>query len=145
MLIDDRSSCVALPELPLLGVLPGTGGLTRVVDKRFVRRDRADWFATRSEGLGGRKAVEWKLIDEAVPRQKGDETVAGRAAELAGKSKRAGERGVELTPLAKERTDGAIRYSHVEATLDHEARTVTITVHGPDSGAPATLDEIHGQ
>src|SRR3569832_1542822 len=70
MLIDDRSSTVSLPELPLLGVLPGTGGLTRVVDKRFVRRDRADYFATKSEGLGGKKAVQWNLVDEVVPRQK---------------------------------------------------------------------------
>src|SRR5215212_11172241 len=82
MLVDDRSSAVSLPELPLLAVLPGTGGLTRVVDKRHVRRDLADWFSTRSEGLAGRKAVQWRLVDEAVPRAKWDETVAARAAEL---------------------------------------------------------------
>src|SRR5579875_2568215 len=145
MLIDDRSSCVALPELPLLGVLPGTGGLTRVVDKRFVRRDRADWFATRAEGLGGRKAVEWKLVDETVPRQKWEATVSERAAELAERSARAGQGGVQLTPLDKQRTDDAIRYRYVDAFLDHDARTVTVTVHGPDTGAPASLDEIHAQ
>src|SRR6476659_2063293 len=88
MLVDDRSSTVSLPELPLLGVLPGTGGLTRVVDKRFVRRDRADYFATKSEGLGGRKAVQWNLVDEVVPRPGWDEAVAARAAELAGRSAR---------------------------------------------------------
>src|ERR1700710_538657 len=79
LLVDDRSSAVSLPELPLLAVLPGTGGLTRVLDKRFVRRDRADYFSTRAEGVGGKKAVEWNLVDEVVPRPKWDETVAERA------------------------------------------------------------------
>src|SRR5437870_10922437 len=98
MLVDDRSSTVSLPELPLLGVLPGTGGLTRVVDKRHVRRDRADYFATKSEGLTGRKAAAWGLVDEAVPRSRWDETVAARAAELAARSPRpADARGIELT------------------------------------------------
>ena len=83
MLVDDRSSAVSLPELPLLGVLPGTGGLTRVSDKRHVRRDLADYFSTKSEGVGGKKAVQWRLVDEAVPRPRWDETVAERAAELA--------------------------------------------------------------
>src|SRR6202011_5433733 len=88
MLIDDRSSAVSLPELPLLGVLPGTGGLTRVVDKRHVRRDLADYFSTRSEGVGGGKAVRWRLVDEAVPRTAWEQTVARRAAELAERSTR---------------------------------------------------------
>ncbi|HEY3649439.1 MAG TPA: enoyl-CoA hydratase-related protein, partial [Streptosporangiaceae bacterium] len=88
MLVDDRSSAVSLPELPLLGVLPGTGGLTRVSDKRHVRRDLADYFSTKSEGVGGKKAVQWRLVDEAVPRPRWDETVAERAAELAGRSSR---------------------------------------------------------
>jgi benzoyl-CoA-dihydrodiol lyase len=145
MLIDDRSSAVSLPELPLLGVLPGTGGLTRVVDKRFVRRDRADYFATRSEGLGGRKAVEWRLVDEAVPRQKWDEKVAERAAELAVKSKRTGEHGIELPPLKKQRTDDAINYEHVEAALDRAARTVAITIHGPRADPPASIKDLHEQ
>src|SRR5450631_3182101 len=91
MLIDDRSSAVSLPELPLLGVLPGTGGLTRVVDKRHVRRDRADYFSTRAEGVSGKRAVQWRLVDEVVPRAKWDETVAARAAELAGRSSRPGD------------------------------------------------------
>ena len=93
MLVDDRSSAVSLPELPLLGVLPGTGGLTRLVDKRHVRRDRADYFATRSEGLGGRKAVEWGLVDEAVPRPRWEQTVRERADELAARSTRPRGRG----------------------------------------------------
>src|SRR4051794_5536589 len=111
MLVDDRSSAVALPELPLLGVLPGTGGLTRVVDKRHVRRDLADYFATKSEGIGGRKAVQWRLVDEAVPRPAWDDTVRERAHELTTRSKRpADARGIELTPLAKDRTDERIEY-----------------------------------
>ncbi len=109
MLIDDRSSTVSLPELPLLGVLPGTGGLTRVVDKRFVRRDRADFFATKAEGLGGKKAAQWRLVDEVVPRQRWDDAVRERATELAANSHRpADAAGVELTPLAKERSAAAI-------------------------------------
>ncbi len=110
MLIDDRSSAVSLPELPLLAVLPGTGGLTRVVDKRHVRRDLADYFATKAEGLGGRKAVEWKLVDETVPRAKWQETVAARAGELAARSHRpsAGD-GIALPELAKQRSDDTDR------------------------------------
>src|SRR5215471_8233729 len=122
MLIDDRSSVVSLPELPLLGVLPGTGGLTRVVDKRHVRRDIADYVATRPEGVGGSRAVAWRLVDEAVPRPRWAETVAARAAELAGRSARpAGVRGVELTPLAKSRTGTEIGYEYVTARLDRPA------------------------
>ena len=114
MLIDDRSSAVSLPELPLLGVLPGTGGLTRVVDKRHVRRDRADYFSTKSEGLGGKKAVAWRLVDEAVPRAQWDGAVRQRAGELAARSGRpAGAAGIELTPLARTRTDEEITYGHV--------------------------------
>src|ERR1700733_2929099 len=106
LLVDDRSSVVSLPELPLLGVLPGTGGLTRVTDKRHVRRDLADYFSTRSEGIGGKKAVEWRLIDEAVPRQKWDERDRGRGTELAASAGRLdGGAAIELTRLAKERTD----------------------------------------
>ena len=105
MLVDDRSSAVSLPELPLLGVLPGTGGLTRVSDKRHVRRDLADYFSTKSEGVGGKKAVQWRLVDEAVPRPRWDDTVAERAAELAGRSSRPQDAtGVELTPLDQDRS-----------------------------------------
>src|ERR1700689_3590274 len=114
LLVDDRSSAVSLPELPLLGVLPGTGGLTRVVDKRHVRRDLADYFSTKAEGIGGKKAVQWRLVDEAVPRPRWDETVAERAAELAGRSARPQDvAGVALAPLDKTRDDGTITYSHV--------------------------------
>jgi benzoyl-CoA-dihydrodiol lyase len=138
MLVDDRSSAVSLPELPLLGVLPGTGGLTRVVDKRHVRRDLADWFSTRAEGLGGRKAVQWRLVDEAVPRAKWDETVAARAAELAARSHRPqGTDGIALTPLAKTRTGAEIRYEHVTAALDRDRSLVEITVAGPEEDPPA--------
>jgi len=143
MLIDDRSSTVALPELPLLGVLPGTGGLTRVVDKRHVRRDLADYFSTRPEGVGGKKAVGWRLVDEAVPRAAWDGTVAERARELAGRSSRPAEaEGVELTGLAKTRTGSEIRYDHVTATLDRAQGVAGITVHGPDTDPPA---DLHGQ
>ncbi|MEU8346913.1 benzoyl-CoA-dihydrodiol lyase [Actinomadura meyerae] len=133
MLVDDRSSAVSLPELPLLGVLPGTGGLTRVSDKRHVRRDRADYFSTKAEGLGGKKAVAWRLVDEAVPRTAWDATVAERARELAERSSRPLDaEGVELVPLAKERTESSIAYRHVSAALDREAGTVEITIAGPE-------------
>jgi benzoyl-CoA-dihydrodiol lyase len=135
MLVDDRSSAVSLPELPLLGVLPGTGGLTRVVDKRHVRRDRADWFSTRAEGLAGRKAVDWRLVDEAVPRAAWEETVAARARELAGPAKPGP--GIALTPLAKDRSDTAIGYDHVRAVLG--AGVVESTVTGPAGPPPAEI------
>ncbi|HEX3784583.1 MAG TPA: 2,3-epoxybenzoyl-CoA dihydrolase [Pseudonocardiaceae bacterium] len=146
MLVDDRSSAVSLPELPLLGVLPGTGGLTRVVDKRHVRRDRADYFATRSEGITGRRAVQWRLVDEAVPRPKWTEMVARRAAELAAGSTRPAEAaGIRLTPLVKTRTDAEISYQHVSAVLDRAAGSVEITVHGPSTDAPADIAAVHEQ
>jgi benzoyl-CoA-dihydrodiol lyase len=137
MLIDDRSSAVSLPELPLLGVLPGTGGLTRVTDKRHVRRDRADYLATRAEGIGGKKAVAWRLADEAVPRARWDEAVAERARELAARSGRpAAAAGIELTRLDKTRGQAQIRYRHVTARLDRDRRVAEITVAGPDRDAP---------
>ena len=146
MLIDDRSSAVALPELPLLGVLPGTGGLTRVVDKRHVRRDRADYFATKSEGLGGQKAVQWKLVDEVVPRPKWNETVAARAAGLAARSNRPADApGIALTPLDKQRDGDRIAYPHLTAELDRAAGTVTITITGPEQDAPADVAAVHQQ
>src|ERR1700712_552845 len=118
MLVDDRSSNVSLPELPLLGVLPGTGGLTRVIDKRRVRKDRADVFATKSEGFGGRKAVEWKLVDEAVPRREWDRVVGERAAEAAATSSRPQDaQGISLTPLQRTETDTAITYDHVRVEI----------------------------
>src|SRR6201992_4380519 len=106
LLVDDRSSVVSLPELPLLGVLPGTGGLTRVTDKRHVRRDLADYFSTKAEGLGGKKAVAWKLVDEAVPRARWQETVSARANEFAERSHRPSDAvGIALPELEKTRTD----------------------------------------
>ena len=146
MLIDDRSSAVSLPELPLLGVLPGTGGLTRVVDKRHVRRDLADYFATRAEGIGGKKAVQWRLVDEAVPRARWDETVATRAAELAGRSHRpAGATGIALSPLDKTRSDDEISYRHVTARLDRARAVAEITVRGPGVDAPADIAGVHAE
>jgi benzoyl-CoA-dihydrodiol lyase len=144
MLVDDRSSAVSLPELPLLGVLPGTGGLTRVVDKRHVRRDLADCFTTRSEGVGGRRAVAWRLVDEVVPRPQWSETVARRAAELAARSARpAAAAGVELTPLAKTRTGDTISYRYVTATLHRSRGCVDVTVSGPSARVPDGIDRVH--
>ncbi|XRQ14176.1 2,3-epoxybenzoyl-CoA dihydrolase [Actinomadura welshii] len=143
MLVDDRSSAVSLPEVPLLGVLPGTGGLTRVTDKRRVRRDRADHFATKAEGLGGRKAVAWRLVDEAVPRTVWEATVAERARELAARSTRPEDaRGVDLVPLEKERTESSVAYRHVAARLDRDAGAVEITIAGPDA-PPGGIEDVH--
>jgi benzoyl-CoA-dihydrodiol lyase len=145
MLIDDRSSAVSLPELPLLGVLPGTGGLTRVVDKRHVRRDLADYFATRSEGVGGKKAVQWRLIDEAVPRARWDEAVAGRARQLAEHSSRPeGAAGIRLTPLRKTSTGDTISYQHVTASLDRARGVAAITISGPETDAPPDMAAVAG-
>jgi benzoyl-CoA-dihydrodiol lyase len=131
---------VSLPELPLLGVLPGTGGLTRVSDKRHVRRDLADYFSTKAEGIGGKKAVQWRLVDEAVPRPRWDETVAERAAELAARSSRPQDaQGIALTPLNKTRDDDAITYDHVEARLDCDTGKVDISVKGPQNDPPASI------
>ena len=111
MLVDDGSSTVSLPELPLLAVLPGTGGLTRVTDKRKVRRDHADVFCTTEEGIKGKRAVDWRLVDEVVPGSKLEETVAKRAKEFAARSDRpAGAKGIALTPLERERSADAVEY-----------------------------------
>jgi benzoyl-CoA-dihydrodiol lyase len=144
LLIDDNSSAVSLPEVPLLGVLPGTGGLTRVIDKRRVRKDRADVFATKSEGMRGRQAVEWKLVDEVIPKSSWDETVAERAATAAAASHRpTGSHGVELPPLQREVTADGISYQHVKATFDRAQGLVEITVHGPEGDVPDTVDRVH--
>jgi benzoyl-CoA-dihydrodiol lyase len=146
LLVDDRSSVVSLPELPLLGVLPGTGGLTRLTDKRHVRRDRADYFATRAEGIGGKKAVAWRLVDAAVPRASWTETVAARAGELAARSGRpSGAQGVELTPLSKTRTETEIGYRHVTARLDRALGVADITISGPEGPAPADASAMQEQ
>jgi len=146
MLIDDGSSAVSLPEVPLLAVLPGTGGLTRVVDKRRVRRDHADFFCTLTEGIRGKRAVDWRLVDETVPRSKLDETVAARAAEFAGKSDRPDDaKGVELTPLKRTITDDAVAYDHVTVSLDRNTRVARINVAAPAEAPAADGDGILSQ
>jgi benzoyl-CoA-dihydrodiol lyase len=140
MLIDDRSTAVSLPELPLLGVLPGTGGLTRVTDKRHVRRDLADYFSTRAEGIGGRKAVAFRLVDEAVPPARWEESVAQRAADLAARpGPPSGGPPITLTPLQKDRNDSQVRYPHLTAQLDRARGVADITVAGPAASPPAEL------
>jgi benzoyl-CoA-dihydrodiol lyase len=142
MLIDDRRSSVSLPETPLLGVLPGTGGLTRVTDKRKVRRDLADVFCIAEEGVRGQKAVAWRLVDEVVAKSKWDETVKARAQELAGRSDRPrGEAGISLSPLDRRVDDTGIIYPHVRVGIDRTRRLATITVPGPDAPPPAAVDE----
>ncbi len=146
MLVDDGSSAVSLPELPLLAVLPGTGGLTRVTDKRKVRRDHADFFCTTEEGIKGKRAVEWRLVDEVVPGSKFDEAVTARANELAGKSARAnGAKGIALKPLKRDRTDDAIEYSTVSVVFQRAERLATVTIRGPDVPPPSSADEMVAQ
>jgi benzoyl-CoA-dihydrodiol lyase len=144
VLVDDGSSAVSLPEVPLLGVLPGTGGLTRVVDKRRVRKDLADVFATKSDGVRGRTAVAWGLVDETVPRGRFDEVIRERAAEAAATSRRRpGAGGIALTPLDRTVTDGGISYPHVSAHFDRTGGTATITVYGPSGDVPESPERIH--
>jgi benzoyl-CoA-dihydrodiol lyase len=146
VLVDDNSSTVALPEVPMLGVLPGTGGLTRVVDKRRVRKDRADVFATRSDGVKGKTALSWGLVDELSPPREFADTVTQRARELAKDSDRPADgQGITLTPLSPEVTDAGIGYSHVRATYDRAAGTAEITLDGPTDEAPADAAAIHSQ
>lgn len=129
LLVDDRSSAVSLPEVPLLGVLPGTGGLTRLTDKRHVRRDHADVFATKSEGVQGADAVAWNLVDEVAPPSGFDDAVADRANALADTSDRdASAEPIILAPLDRSVTDDAIAYEFVSAALDRDAATVAITI-----------------
>jgi benzoyl-CoA-dihydrodiol lyase len=146
LLIDDNSSSVSLPEVPLLAVLPGTGGLTRVVDKRKVRKDRADVFATKSEGLRGRKAVEWKLVDAVYPPSKFADAVRDRALALAENSTRPTDaQGVTLTPLHREVTENGLEYRHVSVSIDRAAGLVEFTLRGPQDAPPADAAGIHAQ
>jgi benzoyl-CoA-dihydrodiol lyase len=132
MLIDDGLSTVSLPEVPLLAVLPGTGGLTRVVDKRNVRRDHADYFCTLNEGLKGKRAKQWNFVDELVPRSKLIETAKERAEEFAKDSSRPDDaKGIELTPQKREITGDEINYSNISVKIDRDGLTAEITVHGP--------------
>jgi len=142
MLIDDGSSAVSLPELPLLAVLPGTGGLTRVTDKRKVRRDRADVFCTTEEGIKGKRAVDWRLVDEVVPGSKLEVAVAERAREFAAKSQRpAAGKGIVLTPLKRERSADAVEYSTISVEFERPSRLATIALRGPDA-PPASAEAM---
>jgi benzoyl-CoA-dihydrodiol lyase len=146
MLIDDGSSTVSLPELPLLAVLPGTGGLTRVTDKRKVRRDHADVFCTTEEGIKGKRAVDWRLVDEVVPGSKLEAAVAKRAKEFAAKSGRpANAKGIALAPLKRERSENGVDYGTVSVAIDRAARLATITLRGPDAPPPASADAMVAQ
>jgi benzoyl-CoA-dihydrodiol lyase len=141
-LVDDRSSTVSLPEVPLLGVLPGTGGLTRLTDKRRVRHDLADVFCTTTEGVRGDKAVQWRLVDGIAKPAVFERTVRERALELAAGSDRPGGTGVALTPLAPEIGADALRYRHVTVEIDRARRTASFTVKGPTGSQPTSIDAI---
>ena len=144
MLVDDRRSAVALPETPLLAVLPGTGGLTRVTDKRKVRRDRADVFCSIEEGIRGTRAVEWRLVDEVVPNSKWKDVVAARAKEIAAKSDRPkGAKGITLTPIERKIEKDKVSYSHVDVEIDRERGLATVTVRGPAGAVPASVEAAH--
>ena len=146
MLTDDSSSAVSLPEVPLLAVLPGTGGLTRVTDKRRVRRDLADVFCSLEEGVKGKRAVQWRLVDEVIPNSKFDDTVIERAKEFATASTKPTGSGIALTPLTRSfGEDGSVQYSLVEVAVDRAGRKATITISGPDGAVPASLDDLHAQ
>jgi benzoyl-CoA-dihydrodiol lyase len=137
LLIDDGSTAVSLPELPLLAVLPATGGLTRVVDKRHVRRDLADVFVTRSEGVQAPTALQWGLVDAAIPRGQFDEGVRARVDAIAGQvPERASASGIQLDALIRTDAEDRIEYEHLSAAFDRIARIATITVRGPDARAP---------
>jgi benzoyl-CoA-dihydrodiol lyase len=144
LLVDDRSSAVSLPEVPLLGVLPGTGGLTRVVDKRNVRRDLADLFCTNPDGVKAERAKAWGLVDEIAAPAKFRELVRAHAQALADRSSRpAVAKGIRLNLLERKIDDNGYHYTHVDVAFDRTARTATITVNGPEGDQPQTVDEIH--
>src|SRR6187549_3249318 len=146
IMADDGAAAVALPEVPLLAVLPGTGGLTRVVDKRKVRRDHADYFCTIEEGIKGKRAVQWRLVDEIVPNSKLDARVAERAKEFAAASKRNGNgKAISLEPLTRSFDDHGIRYGFVSVDIDRAARIATISIKAPDAAPPADIDGMIGQ
>lgn len=147
ILTDDGSTTVALPEVPLLAVLPGTGGLTRVTDKRKVRRDLADVFCSIEEGVKGKRAVDWRLVDEIVPNSKFDERVKARAGEFAAReSGKATARGIPLPAISRSfGEDGSVAYSLVEVQIERDKGIATIAIAGPDGAAPASLEELHAQ
>jgi benzoyl-CoA-dihydrodiol lyase len=142
-LVDDRSSAVSLPEVPLLGVLPGTGGLTRLTDKRRVRRDLADVFCTTPEGVQGQRAKDWGLVDAVVKPQEFEAYVKSRALALAALSDRPKDaRGVELTPIERTIDEHGYHYRYVDVALDPRHRTATLTIQAPESVGPASIEEI---
>ena len=143
ILVDDRSSAVSLPELPLLGVLPGTGGLTRVTDKRKVRRDHADMFCTNPDGVRGQRAKDWRLVDDAIKPQQFAEHVKQRALKLAEQSDRPlNARGVTLPPLKRSADEAGLHYEYVDVQWNREARTATITVRAPESVTEDSLEKV---
>ena len=144
---DDGSTSVALPEVPLLAVLPGTGGLTRVTDKRKVRRDLADVFCSVEEGVKGKRAKDWRLVDEVVANSKFDEFIAQRAVEIAALSKANSDlKGIKLEPLERAiDKDGSLTYKHVEVKVERDKGTATISISGPSEGAPETVKQLHEQ
>src|SRR6202165_3175843 len=143
VLIDDRSSAVSLPELPLLGVLPGTGGLTRVTDKRKVRGDHSDIFFTNPEGVRGQRAKDWRLVDEIVKPQQFAEHIKQRARQLAEQSDRpTNAKGVTLSPLERTADDMGLHYKFVDVQYNREARTATITVSAPEAATENTLEKV---
>jgi benzoyl-CoA-dihydrodiol lyase len=143
LMIDDRSSTVSLPEVPLLGVLPGTGGLTRLTDKRRVRRDLADVFCSTTEGVRADRALQWNLVDRIAKPQQFKQAVAERVAALSTQSKRVGAvRGITLAPLERSIDDTGYHYEHVDVTIDRKARTATITVSAPIGSQPADIEGI---
>jgi benzoyl-CoA-dihydrodiol lyase len=145
VLVDDGNAAVALPEAPLLGVLPGTGGLTRLVDKRMVRRDRADVFSTLVEGIKGKRAVDWNLVDAIAPRSKFGDVVSERIKALAAASNRRGKgNGIVLKHLDATYSETALDYSHVRVNIDPERRRAEILVHGPEGEQPQTPEGIGG-
>jgi benzoyl-CoA-dihydrodiol lyase len=144
LMIDDRSSTVSLPEVPLLGVLPGTGGLTRLTDKRKVRRDLADVFCSTSEGVRADRAKQWKLVDHIARPQQFAEAVKARVSALAAKSNRPGTgQGIALTPLTRTIDDTGYHYGNVDVAIDRKARTSTLTVFAPREPQPRDLAGIH--
>jgi len=144
VLVDDRSSAISLPEIPLLGVLPGTGGLTRITDKRKVRRDLADVFCTTTEGVRGQRAKEWRLVDEVVKPSEFAAYIARRAQELArGSDRPANAQGIALTPLARAIDDAGYHYEFVDVRIDREARRATFVVKAPNASQPEDIGAIH--
>jgi benzoyl-CoA-dihydrodiol lyase len=146
ILADDGAAAVALPEVPLLAVLPGTGGLTRVVDKRKVRRDHADFFCTIEEGIKGKRAVAWRLVDEIAPNSKLESKITERTKEFAAGSKRNGNgKGIALSSLSRTIDENSVRYDFVSVDVDRAARMATISIKAPETVAPADIDAMIGQ